>query len=643
VCAYYFYIKFISNQSCFFTIFEMLLKRLLLENIPEDYSGPHHVSSVAEFQVKTVEPVGERYHYLWMSKFSSKTLKIKTSKSSSESASSQEIIRPISESERREMLLLAQGGGSHYALLGLEDLNLNATEDQIKKAYRKLILRLHPDKSGSASSPSPMSPSGTPPVDNASDPLFLAVQHAFDTLSDKSKRIIYDSEYDFDDSIPSENAKGDFFNVYGPVFERNSRWSKIKPVPLLGKSTDPMETVEKFYNFWFKFDSWREFTGDKKAEDASWRGERRMLERENKKIADKAKAKEVERIAKLVSQAYARDPRILAMKKAEEDAKKALRDEKINKKKNAEAEKLRLEQEAKEKEAAAILAQKTEALAAKNAKEAEKKAFKRATKELKALLTSAIESLKTQGTPNVVDFSEYDIEVLMQVHSTSAEMQSLVQRLETLSFDELVTDVHQVVQSKEKSTKMNAPKPKAEEKVETHPQPPAETKEKREWTVPELSMLAKFCAKFPGGVRNRWEVIAEAMTGQGFERTAEECVSKSHHMGDEERKKANAESFQVYASTLVNKGIHLDSSAGTTAAETAETHEHVDHKEHDAETLEEWTLQQQAALEQALKTYPATMEKHERWKNIANAVEGKNVKQCIARFSDIREKILHSK
>jgi ribosomal protein L12E/L44/L45/RPP1/RPP2 len=215
-------------------------------------------------------------------------------------------------------------------------------------------------------------------------------------------------------------------------------------------------------------------------------------------------------------------------------------------------------------------------------------------------------------------------------------MLSLVQRLGTLSFDELVPDVHQVVKSKEKSSKMNAATPNPQE---ANP-PQAEKKEKREWSVPELSMLAKFCAKFPGGVQNRWEVIAEAMTGQGFERTADECVSKSHHMGDEERKKANAESFQVYASTLAQKGNMLES-----PVEHPDSLPHFDDAKdrNSTTTPSEWTPQQQAALEQALKTYPSTVDKHERWQNIADAVDGKNVKECIARFTEIREKILQSK
>jgi DnaJ family protein C protein 2 len=30
-----------------------------------------------------------------------------------------------------------------------------------------------------------------------------------------------------DDEIPSAKAKGDFFKIYGPIFEREARWALI--------------------------------------------------------------------------------------------------------------------------------------------------------------------------------------------------------------------------------------------------------------------------------------------------------------------------------------------------------------------------------------------------------------------------------
>lgn len=50
--------------------------------------------------------------------------------------------------------------------------------------------------------------------------------------------------------------------VFGPAFKRNSRWSVTQPVPDPGSEETPYAAVDKFYDFWFSFKSWREFPHD---------------------------------------------------------------------------------------------------------------------------------------------------------------------------------------------------------------------------------------------------------------------------------------------------------------------------------------------------------------------------------------------
>lgn len=50
-----------------------------------------------------------------------------------------------------------------------------------------------------------------------------------------------------------------FFKLFGPVFEREARFSRKQPVPLLGEFDAPKAEVEGFYDFWYNFDSWRSF------------------------------------------------------------------------------------------------------------------------------------------------------------------------------------------------------------------------------------------------------------------------------------------------------------------------------------------------------------------------------------------------
>ena len=62
----------------------------------------------------------------------------------------------------------------YYELLGVPR---NATQDQIKKAYRQQALKYHPDRN---------------PDDKDAEEMFKEISNAFQVLSDSNKRQIYD-------------------------------------------------------------------------------------------------------------------------------------------------------------------------------------------------------------------------------------------------------------------------------------------------------------------------------------------------------------------------------------------------------------------------------------------------------------------
>ena len=116
------------------------------------------------------------------------------------------------------------------------------------------------------------------------DDYFTCITKAVEILGDPVKRKAFDSvDPLFDDDVPEalKKEKDDFYQTFGPVFERNSRWSNKAPVPLLGDDSASRESVDRFYSFWYDFDSWREYSylDEEDKEKASDKWERREIEK----------------------------------------------------------------------------------------------------------------------------------------------------------------------------------------------------------------------------------------------------------------------------------------------------------------------------------------------------------------------------
>eukprot|EP00624_Nannochloropsis_granulata_P001889 evm.model.NODE_19127_length_26910_cov_44.841881.5 len=58
---------------------------------------------------------------------------------------------------------------------------------------------------------------------------------------------------------------------------------------------------------------------------------------------------------------------------------------------------------------------------------------------------------------------------------------------------------------------------------------------------------------------------------------------------------------------------------------------------------EGWSQEQQKQLEAGLVKFPASMEKNERWKCIAEGVEGKSKKECAERFKALKAMMARKK
>ncbi|KAM9330143.1 dnaJ homolog subfamily C member 21 [Gastrophryne carolinensis] len=236
----------------------------------------------------------------------------------------------------------------HYEVLAVRR---DCTDDDLKKAYRKLALKWHPDKN----------------LDREEEAAeqFKLIQAAYDVLSDPQERAWYDNHRDAllkggvdgeyqDDSLDllqyftvtcysgyGDDDKG-FYAVYRRIFEmivKEEMESKISQEedeahPPFGDSQSDYDTVvHPFYAYWQSFCTAKNFAWKEEYDtrQASNRWEKRAMEKENKKTRDKARKERNELVRELVAFVRKRDKRVQAHRKLveEQNAEKAKKAEEL--------------------------------------------------------------------------------------------------------------------------------------------------------------------------------------------------------------------------------------------------------------------------------------------------------------------------
>uniref|UniRef100_A0A0G4GNF4 DnaJ homolog subfamily C member 2 n=1 Tax=Chromera velia CCMP2878 TaxID=1169474 RepID=A0A0G4GNF4_9ALVE len=663
----------------------------------------------------------------------------------------------------------ALDGENLYEVLELDD---GASTDDVRKAYRKMALLYHPDKSQTPAAQQALKEkhekaekdkgllgklmgafgSGNPdPYSMSEDEKkkrFLVIQEAYEILSDQGMRRVYDSSLPFDESLPSqddlekaasaEDPQAAFFKTFVPVFQRNVKWSTRKPAPSLGDMDTPLNQVKKFYDWWFRFSSWRDFGIHEEYDlnDAECREERRWMERKNKKIREKYEIEEKRRITRLTEMAQQRDPRLLAEKAAiqkareEEKEKKRRAVEEAKEKKRKEEEEARLKKEQEEKEAEA------RRLEEKKKREEEKKVLRVWRQRVRAFnappfvdSVSVVDSdvLQELCVALPLEKLEFLVADLLTVLLKAAPQLNGAVSLEKISDNQLPDQksvpetARQAVTSrlqaalnelfegrqKEREEKARlAEAKKAEEKKRKEEEANAAKAAKAaDWTPDELSLLAKGLQRHPGGAARRWQLISQ-MIGT---KTPEEVIKKTQEMSQGASLKSmgskiSAQAFEQFHSH--NRGAFKDITAApderdpfenssarpaqqkpqtsaqdqtgsgaavkqkqqqkkgganqqqqggvaggnsTSSSASAPAKQQLDASAassapSDAAAAggaeDQWSPEQQAALEKALAKFPASMAANERWTAISGEVPGKSKKECVARFKEIRQSIM---
>eukprot|EP00250_Pteridium_aquilinum_P029936 c40361_g1_i1 orf=231-2240(-) len=560
----------------------------------------------------------------------------------------------------------------HYALLGLSHLRYLASEDQIRKCYREAALKFHPDKQAAlllAEETEERKAAKKEEIDQH----FKAIQKAYEVLIDPVKRRIFDSTDEFDDIVPGDCLPHEFYKVYGPVFMRNARWSVVQEVPVLGDDDTPLHEVDKFYDFWNGFRSWREFpdANEYDLEDAESREHKRWMERQNAKLSEKARKEESARIRSIVDNAFKRDPRIVRRREEEKAEKERRKLAKIQARKEKEdeaarvVEEERLRKEQEEKKAA------EEAAAQKKVKEKEKKLLR---KEKSRLRVAATDVTDQKG----LGLSEDDVENLCTSLDID-ELRRLCERLEGKDANTKGQILKQALNSSKNSdsstsngclTEGTSENSEATKRFSTLN---ANEKKEKPWSKEEVDLLRKAVQKYPKGTAQRWEVVSSYI---GTNRSVEEILkaiktvllqkpdsSKAFDSFLEKRKVGNvviasplstrdetsqSVSEQSAPNIVENGETDAKKKAGVSSKplnvkinETAGKQEVVNGDQPTAngksskEEPDIWSDVQEGALVKALKAFPK--ETPQRWDRIATAVPGKSKAQCFKKFAELRE------
>jgi len=183
-----------------------------------------------------------------------------------------------------------------------------------------------------------------------------------------------------------------------------------------------------------------------------------------------------------------------------------------------------------------------------------------------------------------------------------------------------------------------------------------------------VQLLIKAVNLFPAGTAQRWDVIAtfinQHSNGGAGVVTARDVLNKAKALQNSDHSKstlkthANEAAFQSFEKSKKEVQTTNDITLGDTPAESKENVKqnggvHVNNQEQQQQQAEPkqngvasapttngvssktWTKEEQALLEQAMKTYPTTTP--DRWDCIAACIPNRSKKDCLRRVKELVE------
>lgn len=441
--------------------------------------------------------------------------------------------------------------------------------------------------------------------------------------------------------------------------------------------------MEKFYSFWYSFESWREYSylDEEDKDKGQDREERRWIDKQNKAVRIKRKKEEMSRIRALVDLAYNNDPRIVRFKNEEKEKKQAAKRARMSVVQAQRAEEERVLKEAQLAKEKAEQAEQKRIEQIRLEKEQQKRALKKERKTLRDLAkennfysTSDKEKIKNmEGVEKICEMLKH-LELqnfnkdlvgggrncfLSMLKQTEDRLEE--ERKAIFGMNKTVAAAQQAQQAKQENSGVK-PIDKA-----------------AMWTPENMQMLIKAVNQFPAGTVQRWEVIANHLnlhctnlSNRKF--VARDVLNKAKDLQSSDfaknslKSQANENAFESFEKSkkelkivdnaeistydneadgkkkgkkpMVNGTPSKDASQTDTAktnghasGEKAAEKEKVSTNGAAAANTTSWSRDEQALLEQAMKTYPVSTP--DRWDRIAECIPNRSKKDCLRRVKEL--------
>lgn len=156
----------------------------------------------------------------------------------------------------------------------------------------------------------------------------------------------------------------------------------------------------------------------------------------------------------------------------------------------------------------------------------------------------------------------------------------------------------------------------------------------KEWEDDEIKLLVKALKVIAVGTRDRWDVIAnfiEEHSRGKYKRSGKEVLAKTKDMQNNPtfREEQNKKAFEKTLQSIKNDATVQEKPSeryGTPGEQVLAEQ---------GSNPAPWSTQEQKTLEQALKTYPATLA--DRWEKISECLPMRSKKDCMVRYKELVE------